>query len=190
MNAPPKQPSVSMSAVLGAGLASALAVVITSRFGVAGTLIGAAVTTMIITGGSVILKAYLESISGRVRRAPGKMRERASRMKEPWNMTRPDLPGRPDLRNNFMGRLRAALDWFSNLSPLRRRSIIGATLVPALIAFLIGIGTITAAELGTGKSLSCGVWNKCPGATTASDSTGGNARTSLGLLLGGPGTTT
>lgn len=151
-----------MSAVLAAGLASAGAAVITSRFGVAGTLIGAALTTMIITGGSAILSAYLRSVSGQVRRVPGKVREQASRLKPTPDQPAPNPPGRPDLRDNFMGRLRAALDWFSKLPPLRRRSILAAALVPAVIAFLIGIGAITATEIGTGKSLSCGVWNKCP----------------------------
>ena len=147
---------------MAAGLASATAALLTSRFGVAGTIIGAAVTTMIITGGSVILKAYLESVTGKVRRMPDKVRERASRTKEPGDLNGPNLPGRPDLRNNFMGRLRAALNWFSDLPLPRKRYILSAALIPMAFAFFIGMGTITGVELASGKSLSCGVWSKCP----------------------------
>ena len=53
-------PVVSVHQVVGAGLAAATAAFVTSRFGVAGTLLGAALTAMIITGGSAILKSYLE----------------------------------------------------------------------------------------------------------------------------------
>lgn len=170
MSAPGKQPTVSLSAVVAAGLASATAALMTSRFGVAGTIIGAALTTMIITGGSAILKAYLESVSGKVRRVPGKVRERASRSRAsdrepgrgPEMPSGPNPPGRPDLLNNSMGRLRAALNWFSNLSLPRKRYILSAALVPAAVAFLIGMGTVTGVELAAGKSLSCGVWDRCP----------------------------
>ena len=56
---------------MAAGFAAATASFVTSRFGVTGTLLGAAVTAMIITGGAAILKAYFESVSGSVRRVPG-----------------------------------------------------------------------------------------------------------------------
>ncbi len=186
MSAQNKQPLVSLSAVAAAGLASATAAAITSRFGVAGTLIGAALTTMIITGGSAILKAYLESITGRVRRVPGKVRERASREKQPRDGSQPPvsgetLPGRADLRNNPVGRMRAALDWFRNLSPLRRRSIIAGALVPAILAFVIAMGAITSVELVAGRSLSC-LWNDC-----AAEAAGVPPRTTLGSFTGIPG---
>ena len=63
------------STVASAGLASACAALVTSKFGVAGTILGAALTTMIITGGAALLKSYMETLTGYVRRAPGKMRE-------------------------------------------------------------------------------------------------------------------
>ena len=64
---------------MSAGLAATVAALVTSRFGVAGTLLGAALTAMIITGGSAILRAYLESLSGRVREVPTKLRSRRDR---------------------------------------------------------------------------------------------------------------
>ena len=57
-------PVVSGSQVFAAGLASTTAAFVTSKFGVAGTILGAALTTMIITGGAAILNAYLQSVTG------------------------------------------------------------------------------------------------------------------------------
>ena len=66
---------------MAAGLAATAASFVTSRFGVAGTLLGAALTAMIITGGSAILKSYLESVSGRVRGMPKKLRSNRGQQK-------------------------------------------------------------------------------------------------------------
>jgi hypothetical protein len=148
--------------VLSAGFAAATAAFVTSRFGVAGTLLGAAVTAMIITGGSAILKGYLESVTGKVRLVPDKLRTRANRLKAMRYGEPATLPERPDLRDNFAGRMRAALDWFSHLPPLSRRSILVKGLIAAAIAFLIGMGAVFAVEKGIGNSLSCGLWAKCP----------------------------
>lgn len=139
-----------------------MAALVTSRFGVAGTLIGAALTTMIITGGAAVLKSYLEGVTGRIRKVPGKVRERAGRTRSPQSNEPQNIPARPDLRNNFVGRLRAAFDWFLHLPPLRRRAILAGAIVPAVIAFLISMGAVTALEVAIGNSLPCGIWNKCP----------------------------
>ncbi len=177
---------VSGSQVMAAGFAAAVAAFVTSRFGVAGTLLGAALTAMIITGGSAILKAYLESVTSNVRRAPRKLQERRKR----WNAGRsaePDtMPGRPDLRDNLAGRMRAALGWFSRLPPLMRRSILVKGLIAAAVAFVIGIGAVYIVERVIGNSLSCGIWAECPeGATPGiklggSKGTGANSSLSLG----------
>ena len=172
---------------MAAGFASAGAAVITSRFGVAGTLLGAALTTMIITGGSAILKAYLESVTGNVRKVPRKLRQRRNRWKAGRSAEPPDTtPGRPDLRDNFAGRFRAALGWFSHLPPLTRRSILIKGLIAAVVAFVIGMGAVYAVERGIGNSLSCGLWANCPdGATpgihlSGGDGTGAKSSVSLG----------
>jgi hypothetical protein len=153
---------VSGHQVLSAGFAAATAAFVTSRFGVAGTLLGAAVTAMIITGGSAILKGYLESATGKVRLVPDKLRTRANRLKAMRYGEPATLPERPDLRDNFAGRMRAALDWFSHLPPLSRRSILIKGLIAAAVAFLIGMGAVFAIEKGIGNSLSCGLWSNCP----------------------------
>ena len=165
-----------------------MAALVTSRFGVAGTIIGAALTTMIITGGAAVLKSYLEGVTGRVRKVPGKVRARAGRMRSPQASEPRNIPERPDLRNNFMGRLRAAFDWFLRLSPLRRRAILAGAVVPAVIAFLISMGAVTALEVAIGKSLPCGIWNNCPGAADGGAATGVSTRPTLfggGVKTGG-----
>jgi hypothetical protein len=175
-------PTVSGAQVVAAGLAAAVAALITSKFGVAGTLLGAALTAMIITGGSAILMTYLESVSGHVRRVPGRLRERrkAGRYAEPST-----IPGRPDLLNNFAGRMRAALDWFSHLPPLARRSILIKGLIAAAAAFVIGMGTVYAFEKVMGNSLSCGLWANCPSGASPGIHLGGGDGTGAGSTLGG-----
>ena len=145
---------------MSAGLAATGASFVTSRFGVAGTLLGAALTAMIITGGSAILRSYLESVSGRVRGMPTKLRSHREQQKAGgFGGT---MPGRPDLRDNFVGRMRAALDWFSRLPTLSRRSILIKGLLAAAVAFVICMGVVWGAEKVIGNSLSCGLWGQCP----------------------------
>jgi hypothetical protein len=184
-------PVVSGSQVFAAGLASTMAAFATSKFGVAGTVLGAALTTMIITGGAAILNAYLESVTGNVRKVPQKLRARrerrerrkAARYAEPPTET---LPGRPDLRDNFIGRARAAAGWFSHLSLTARRSIVVKGLIATAVAFAISMGTIYALERGIGNSLSCGMWGNCPeGATPGIHRLGGGDGTGAGSTIGG-----
>jgi hypothetical protein len=175
-------PTVSGSQVMAAGAAAAAAAIVTSKFGVAGTLLGSALTAMIITGGSAILKAYLESVTGRVRKVPGRLRERrkAGRYAEPST-----IPGRPELLNNFAGRMRAALGWFSHLPPLARRSILVKGLIAAAVAFVIGMGTVYAFEKVIGNSLSCGLWANCPEGASPGIHIGGGDGTGAGSTIGG-----
>ena len=181
---PPREaPRVSGSKMIAVGLASTGAAIITSKFGVAGTLLGAALTSMIITGGEAILRAYLENVTGHVRKAPRRLRERrkAGRYAEPST-----IPGRPDLLNNFAGRMRAALDWFSHLPPLARRSILIKGLIAAAAAFVIAMGTVYAFEKVIDNSLSCGLWANCPeGAPPGIHIGGGNGTGASSTITGG-----
>ena len=152
--------------VLSAGLASTVAAFVTSRFGVAGTLLGAALTAMIITGGSAILGSYLESV-------PSKLRARRERRKAGRHAVPDTLPERPDLRDNFMGRMRAGMGWFSELPLLTRRSILVKGFIGGAVAFMIGIGAVYAAETIIGNSLSCGLWSNCPKGATPGTHLGG-----------------
>ncbi|MEJ7840739.1 MAG: hypothetical protein WKF95_03135 [Rubrobacter sp.] len=158
--------------VMAAGLASTCAAFVTSRFGVAGTLLGAALTAMIITGGSAVLKAYIENAAGRVRGGATRLRERreapptapptAAPPEQGAQTAQDNPPGRSDLRNNFAGRMRAAIDWFRGLPTPARRPILIKALIAAGVAFVICMVAIWGAEKLIGNSLSCGLWSKCP----------------------------
>ena len=153
---------------MAAGLASTGAAFVTSRFGVAGTLLGAAITAMIITGGSALLKAYIENAAGRVRGGASKLRGRreagaaAASAGQTVTAEAANPPGRPDLRNNFAGRMRAAVEWFRGLPTPARRPILIKALVAAVVALVICLVAIWGVEKVIGNSLSCGLWAKCP----------------------------
>jgi hypothetical protein len=179
---------VSPNQVVSAGLAATLASFVTSRFGVAGTLLGAALTAMIITGGSAILKSYVETVSGRVRGMPTKIRSRRGQPKA--GNFGGTMPGRPDLRDNFVGRMRAALDWFSHLPALSRRSILVRGLLAAAVAFVICMGVVWGAEKVIGNSLSCGLWGQCPYGAVPGIHPAGYGGTGAGSSISGGGTNT
>ena len=171
--------------MIAAGFAAATAAFVTSRFGVAGTLLGAAVTAMIITGGSAILRGYLENVTGNVRKMPRKFQARRERRKAQRYGEPETLSERPDLRDNFAGRLRAALGWFSHLPPLARRSILVKGLIAAAVAFVIGMGAVWGVERVINNSLSCGFWANCPegakpGIHLNDEGQGANSTISLG----------
>ena len=173
---------------MAAGLAATAASFVTSRFGVAGTLLGAALTAMIITGGSAILKSYMESVSGRVRGMPTKLRSnRGQQRAGGYGGT---MPERPDLRDNFVGRMRAALDWFSHLPAFSRRSILLKGLLAAAVAFVICLGVVWGAEKVIGNSLSCGLWAKCPDGAVPGIHPAGYGGTGAGSSISGGGTNT
>ena len=121
---------------------------------------------MIITGGSAILGFYLESV-------PSKLRARRERRKAGRHAVPDTLPERPDLRDNFMGRMRAGMGWFSELPLLTRRSILVKGFIAGAVAFMIGIGAVYAAETIIGNSLSCGLWSNCPKGATPGTHLGG-----------------
>jgi hypothetical protein len=173
---------------MSAGLAATGASFVTSRFGVAGTLLGAALTAMIITGGSAILRAYLETLSGRVREVPTKLRSR--REQKNTGGSGDFTPGRPDLRDNFVGRMRAALGWFSHLPTLRRRSILMKGLLAAAVALLLCLALVWGTEKLIGNSLSCGLWAECPYGATPGVHPLGYGGTGAGSSISGGGTNT
>jgi hypothetical protein len=181
-------PVVSGNQVFAAGLASTGAAFVTSTFGVAGTILGAALTTMIITGGAALLRAYLESMTGNIRKVPQKLRSRRERRKSARYAEPPveTLPDRPDLRDNFVGRMRAAVGWFSRLPLPARRSIVVKGLIAAALAFVISMGAVYAIERGIGNSLSCGLWGTCPeGAAPGIHLGGGDGGTGAGSTIWG-----
>jgi hypothetical protein len=173
---------------MSAGLAATGASFVTSRFGVAGTLLGAAPTAMIITGGSAILRSYLETVSGHVHGMPTKLRSHREQQKA--GVFGGAMQGRPDLRDNFVGRMRAALDWFRHLPTLSRRSILIKGLLAAAVAFVICMGVVWGAEKVIGNSLSCGLWAKCPYGAVPGIHPAGYGGTGAGSSISGGGMNT
>jgi hypothetical protein len=164
----PQQPSVfDLPKVLAVGIASPAAAAITARFGVAGTLIGLALSAVFITAAVDFLKVYLARVPGAVTTIPGGFRKRSS------------------LRNVFE-RMRQPFSKFASLPRTRRRSILIGSIAAAGISFVVGLIVVTGLELGVGKSLSCWVWDECSAEESSADDSSGSARAStLPSVLGG-----
>ena len=165
----PQQPSVfDLPKVLAVGMASPAAAAITARFGVAGTVIGLALSAVFVTAAVDFLKVYLARVPGAVTTIPGGFRKRSS------------------LRNVF-DRIRRPFSKFASLPRPRRRSILIGSIAAAGISFVVGLIVVTGLELGVGKSLSCWVWDECSTEeSSADDSSSRTARAStLPSILGG-----
>jgi hypothetical protein len=164
----PQQPSVfDLPKVLAVGIASPAAAAITSRFGVAGTLIGLALSAVFVTAAVDFLKVYLARVPGAVTTIPGGFRKRSS------------------LQNVFE-RMRRPFSKFASLPRPRRRSILIGSIAAAGISFVVGLIVVTGLELGVGKSLSCWVWEECSTVESSADDSSGSARAStLPSVLGG-----
>jgi hypothetical protein len=164
----PQQPSVfDLPKVLAVGIASPAAAAITARFGVAGTLIGLALSAVFVTAAVDFLKVYLARVPGAVTTIPGGFRKRSS------------------LQNVFE-RMRRPFSKFASLPRPRRRSILIGSIAAAGISFVVGLIVVTGLELGVGKSLSCWVWEECSTVESSADDSSGSARAStLPSVLGG-----
>ncbi len=160
-----KQTIIDLPKVIAVGIASPVATLLTSRFGVASTLIGLALSAVIITVLVDVLKVYLARVPGAVITLPGGFQKRSS------------------LRN-LLDRIRLPFSKFSSLKPARRRSILIGSIAAAGISFFVGLSVVTALEVGVGKSLSCWVWNEC---ALESSTEGGEATepSTLPSILGG-----
>lgn len=181
--------------MLAAGLASTGAAIFTSRFGVAGTLVGAALTTMIITGGSAILKSYLDTLAGHAKSVPQRIntgRTRANRVRagrtttSTIDTTRTEAPsegmvvygrGRGGDGQGFFSKLRSSFGWFSGLSGSRKAGILVGAAVPAVIAFVVAMSAITSVEVVSGRTLSCLTSGTCQ-----TETSGASSNTTFGEL--------
>src|SRR5215217_70579 len=164
----PQQPSVfDLPKVLAVGIASPAAAAITARFGVAGTLIGLALSAVFVTAAVDFLKVYLARVPGSVTTIPGGFRKRSS-------------------LGNVFERMRRPFSKFASLPRPRRRSILIGSIAAAGISFAVGLIVVTGLELGVGKSLSCWVWEECSTEESSADDSSGSARAStLPSVLGG-----
>ena len=165
-----QQHLIDLPKLLASGIAAPVAALLTSRFGVGGTIVGLAISAVVVTTISDVLKVYLARVPGTVTRIPGGFSK-----KPRWQ--------------RILYSFRLPFSKFSSLDPARRRSILFRSLVAGVIAFLIGLIVVTGVEASVGKNLSCWVWNNCP--TASSTSTGGSASatsTLPSILGGGQGT--
>ena len=170
-----KQTILDIPKVIAVGISAPVATILTSRFGVAGTLIGLALSAVILTALADMLKVYLArapatvaKVPDAVAKMPGGLRARLS-----WH--------------NVRGRLGAAFARFSSLSPApaRRRSVIIGSVVAAGISFLVGLIVVTGLELGVGQSLSCWVWHECPTESSTDDGDSSSRTRTLPSIFGG-----
>jgi hypothetical protein len=179
-----KQTIFDPAKVIAIGIASPAATLLTSRFGIAGTLLGLALGAMILTAVADFLKVYLARTShaaahAAVTKVPGAMKA-----------PRGFLPARL-FRRKGRARPKALYRGFS--SPRggrwRQRSLlVGRSVVAAGISFLLGLGAITAIEHNAGKSLSCWVWEECPAQSSSTEEGSGSADQSTrpSIFGGGP----
>lgn len=169
---------------VAAGLAATLAAVFTSRLGVAGTLIGTALTAVIITLGSAVLKAQLMKATTKISGLPDTVRGRLSTQQV-------RIPGRPDPEPEplpdaaerspgLLSRLRTAPGFLKNLPSNQRRRLLLAGVPAALVAAVIGISAVTGIEAVAGETLSCLVWS-----CEEEDSASSSGRSSGLSILGG-----
>jgi hypothetical protein len=162
-----QQPTIfDLPKVLAVGIASPAAAAITARFGVAGTLIGLALSAVFITAAVDFLKVYLARVPEAVTTIPGGFRKRSP------------------LRNIFE-RIRRPFSKFASLPRTRRRSVLIGSVAAAGISFVVGLIVVTGLELGVGKSLSCWVWEECSTEESSADSSGTARASTLPSILGG-----
>jgi hypothetical protein len=155
--------------IIAVGIASPSATVLTSRFGVAGTLVGLALSAVFITAAVDFLKVYLARVPGAVTTIPGGFRKKSALGK-------------------VFERMRRPFSKFASLPRPRRRSLLIGSVAAAGISFLVGLIIVTGLELGVGKSLSCWVWEECSMEESSADGGGSSATTAASTLpsiLGG-----
>lgn len=162
-----QQPTVfDLPKVLAVGVVSPAAAAITSRFGIAGTLLGLVLSSVLITTGVDLLKVYLARIPGAVTTIPGGLRKKSS------------------LRNLFE-RMKRPFSKFASLPHPRRRSLIVGSLFTAGMSCLVGLILITVLEVGVGKNLSCWMWDDCSVESSSDGSTDPQANSTLPTILSG-----
>src|SRR3954447_23886057 len=162
-----QQPTVfDLPKVLAVGIVSPAAAAITSRFGIAGTLVGLVLSSVFITAGVDFLKVYLARVPGAVTTIPGGFRNKSS------------------LRNLFE-RMKRPFSKFASLPRPKRRSLLVGSLAAAGISCLVGLILITVLEVGVGKSLSCWVWDDCSTAESSDDGSSSSQASTLPSILGG-----
>lgn len=179
---------VEMNKAVAAGLAAVITAIFTSKLGVAGTLIGTAITAMTITLGAAILKAQIERTQSKLSGLPTAVRGRLSTQQVRMPGRRgaepnPEPPPPPEPRGgrsaSFLERVRALPGFLKGLSPAARRRILLSGALAGLVATAIALIIITFTEAVAGEPISSLVGPQRESAAEA------GSRTSVGSLFGG-----
>jgi len=160
-SAPENAGIIDLPKILAVGIASPAATLITSRFGVAGTLLGLVASAMFVTAAVDFLKVYLARVPGAVTTIPGGLKKKS-------------------LFQRVFERIKVPFSKFRSLPRPQRRSILLGSGVAAGAAIVVGLIIITGLEFGVGKSLSCWIWDECP-----TESAAEGASSTLPSILGG-----
>jgi hypothetical protein len=160
------QSIIDLPKILAVGVASLAATLLTSRFGVAGTLVGLVLSAMFLTFAADVLKVYLARIPGAVTTIPGGLRKK-------------------NFFRRVFEKMKIPFSKFGSLPRPRRRSILIGSVVAAGISILVGLIIVTALEFGVGKSLSCWVWDECATESSAESSRTSGGVSTLPSILGG-----
>jgi hypothetical protein len=160
------QSIIDLPKILAVGIASLAATLLTSRFGVAGTLVGLVLSAMFLTFAADVLKVYLARIPGAVTTIPGGLRKK-------------------NFFRRVFEKMKIPFSKFGSLPRPRRRSILIGSVVAAGISILVGLIIVTALEFGVGKSLSCWVWDECATESSAESSRTSGGVSTLPSILGG-----
>ena len=181
---PQKQSILDPAKIIAIGIASPLASFLTSRFGVAGTVIGLALSAMILTAVADYLKVYL----ARASHAAAQAAAHTGTQKAPRRGLLARLFG---LKGGSGGRLKASYRGFYGAPPPAWRwvRLVGRSVVTAVISFVLALGAVTALEQGVGKILTRSLWEECPAAGAPAEDEGNgtssNQQSTLPSMLGG-----
>lgn len=183
---PPAEPekkerlTLSWAQVMGGAAASVTAAVICSFFGLAGTVIGTAVTSVCVTIGAAVYSYSLRRGRARMAQMKDLRPYPALRIRMPQGQTirpvpeeaDPDETDKPD-KKGF-------------LQQMRLHAVVGA-----VAAFVIAFAVVTFVELGSGRSLASSLTgDHTSGRTTLSSIGGGGHRSSPVTTTSTPSTTT
>lgn len=167
---PPPRFEISVPKVLAGALAAASAAIAASWLGVAGTVVGAVVASVVVSITSALYSHPLERTTYAIREVlPQRIEGR--RLDGGPDGTRVDLPATQPDESGRDGVIAREAVWTDR----RRRPISWrAVAVSAVLALVVGLGALTAAEVVFGKPASS--WTG-----------GGDGGTTVGRILGGGG---
>ena len=189
----PKQ-LVQMSTVFASGITAIVAALFTSRLGVAGTLIGTALTPMLMTIGVAVLNAQIQKATEKIPDLPTVVRGGLStqRVRVPGTPSPEEAPAEPeqpvasrrrDRRSPaIVERMLSIPAYLKEMSPSTRRRTLLTGVLAGLVATVIGFVGVTGIEAVAREPLSCIGREVCAAETSYAD-TSESPSTSIGSVF-------